>query len=99
MILRTVLVKLTEEWATPEGRAAVSAFGAEALSAIPGVVDAKGLIAADAASLASWDVMLQVRFASLEDVEVYRVHPEHLAFLNDYMSPKAAFKKVWNWRA
>jgi hypothetical protein len=98
MILRTVLVKLTDEWATPEGRTAVAAFGAEALSAIPGVVGADGIVAADTASLLSWDVMLQVRFASLEDVEIYRVHPEHLAFLTDYLSPKATFKKVWNWR-
>jgi hypothetical protein len=97
MILRTVLVKLKDEWATPEGRAEVSAHGAAALAAVPGVVEAQGMVPADDAALASWDVMFQVRFASMEDVEPYRVHPDHLTFLNGYLSPRAEVKKVWNW--
>ena len=97
MIIRTVLLKLKDEWATPTGRAEMSALGARALAAVPGVVEAEGLVAADAASLASWDVMFQVRFETIDDVEAYRTHPDHLAFLSDHLIPKASFKKVWNW--
>ncbi len=97
MITRTVLVKLIDEFSSLKGRAAIVSHGKVALAAIPGVVSVDGVVAADEASLNSWDIMFQVRFSRLEDVERYRVHPAHLAFLNDYLSPKAAFKKVWNW--
>jgi len=97
MFTRTVLVKLTDEWSSPEGRAAVADHSQNTLSTIPGVVSATALVPADKASLDSWDLMLQIGFASLDDIEPYRVHPDHLAFLNDYLSPKAEIKKVWNW--
>lgn len=97
MITRTVLVKLNDEWATPTGRESVASYSARALSEIPGVDSAEALTPADDASLASWDVMFLVRFASMEAVEPYRIHPLHLAFLDDYLNPKAAIKKAWNW--
>ncbi len=97
MITRTVLVKLTDEWSTDAGRAAVAAHSAEALSAIPGVVSAEAGVPADDASRASWDVIFLVRFASMNDVEPYRVHPLHTSYLNDYLNPKAEVKKAWNW--
>lgn len=97
MITRTVLVKLNDEWATPEGRDAVAAYSARALSEIPGVASADALTPADDASLASWDVMFLVRFDSMEAVEPYRIHPLHVSFLDDYLNPKAAIKKAWNW--
>lgn len=97
MITRTVLVKLTDQWSTDEGRAAVATHSQEALAAIPGVTAAQAMVPADEASLASWDVMFQVHFASFDDVEPYKVHPLHLSFLNDYLNPKAEVKKAWNW--
>ena len=97
MFTRTVLVKLTDKWSTSEGRASVSERSQAVLSAIPGVVSASAMVPADSASLESWDLMLQIHFARYEDIEPYRVHPDHLAFLNDYQSPKAEIKKVWNW--
>ena len=97
MFTRTVLVKLTDEWSSPEGRASVADCSQAALSAIPGVVSASAMVPADSASLESWDLMLQIHFANYDDIEPYRVHPDHLTFLNDYLSPKAVIKKVWNW--
>jgi len=44
-------------------------------------------------------VMFQVEFNDLEDVEVYRVHPDHIRFLEEHLNPKAEVKKVWNWEA
>jgi len=99
MIIRTVLVKLREEWAHDEGRAELSMVGARALAAVPGVVSARSLLPADDAARASWDVMFEVEFNDLEDVEVYRVHPDHIRFLEEHLNPKAEVKKVWNWEA
>jgi hypothetical protein len=97
MIIRTVLVKLKDEWATDPGRAALANVGQSALSAIPGVKNAEALVPADDAALASWDLMYQVHFDNLDDVETYRVHPDHLHFLDEHLNPKAEVKKVWNW--
>ena len=52
MITRTVLVKLKDEWATPEGRTAVARHSQGALAAIPGVTGAHSLIPADLGPLA-----------------------------------------------
>ncbi len=97
MITRTVLVKLIDEWSTDSGRSEVAAHSKEALSAIPGVVSAEAGVPADDAARASWDVIFLVHFASMDDVEPYRVHPLHTSFLTDYLNPKAEIKKAWNW--
>ena len=98
MILRTVFVKLEDSLCTPEERRAFAAHSQTVLASIPGVVSAECGPAADPASEASWDVTLQVRFADMDAVEVYRVHPIHLAYLEDYLVPKSVFKKVWNFQ-
>jgi hypothetical protein len=96
MILRTVFVKLHDEWANDRGRSAIAAHAKSTLSGIPGVVRADVGFAADEPTENAWDLTFQVHFERFEDVEPYRVHPDHLAFLNDYLSPKAVVKKVWN---
>ncbi len=98
MIIRTVLVKLNEEWSTDQGRKAVATHSQSALSAIPGVVEAHALVPADEKALASWDVMFEVHFENLDAVGPYAVHPLHVTFLEDYLNPKAEVKKAWNWR-
>ena len=97
MFTRTVLVKLTDEWSTHKGRTTIAEHSQITLSAVPGVASASAMVPADSAALESWDIMLQIHFETYEDIEPYRVHPDHLAFLNDYLSPKAEIKKVWNW--
>ena len=98
MIIRTVLVKLKDEWANDEERVALANVGQAAL-AVPGVKAAQGLIPADDAAVGSWDLMYQVHFDTLDEVEVYRVHPDHILFLETHLNPKAEVKKVWNWSA
>ena len=97
MIIRTVLVKLNDQWATDEGRASVAAHSQTTLRSIPGVASADALVPADEPSLASWDLIFLVRFDSMDAVEPYRIHPIHTSFLSDYLNPKAAIKKAWNW--
>ncbi len=99
MIIRTVLVKLKDEWANDTARVTLANVGQAALAAIPGVKAAQGLIPADDAAEASWDLMYQVHFDNLDDVETYRVHPDHISFLDTHLNPKAEVKKVWNWSA
>ena len=96
MILRTVYIKLAESLCSPGERRRFAAESQKILASIPGVLSAECGPAADAASEAAWDVTLQIRFADMEAVEHYRVHPIHLTYLEEYLGPKAVFKKVWN---
>ena len=98
MILRTVFVKLHDEWANERGRRTIATHAQKTLEALPGVVRAQVGFPADDATTSAWDLTFQVHFDRYEDVEPYRVHPDHLAFLNDYLSPKAVVKKVWNFQ-
>ena len=96
MILRTVFVKLEESLCTPASRRAFADHSQKVLASIPGVLSAECGPAADPVSETAWDVTLQVRFADMAAVEAYRVHPIHVAYLENDLGPKAVFKKVWN---
>ena len=98
MIVRTVFVKLRDDLCNDAGRAEFASTSQEALASIPGVISAEGGPAADDASAAAWDVAMMVRFADMDAVETYRVHPIHLKYLEEVMKPAAVFKKVWNFK-
>ena len=98
MILRTVFVKLHDEWANPRGRHAIATHAKKTLEALPGVVRADVGFPAEEQTETAWDLTFQVHFERFEDVEPYRVHPDHLDFLDNYLSPKAVIKKVWNFQ-
>jgi hypothetical protein len=98
MVERFVPIKLVDALANPAGRAETAARSREALLAVPGVRDVRVGIAADEATAASWDLVLVVVFDRLEDVEPYRVHPLHVAYVEEFLAPRTAFRKAWNFR-
>ena len=96
MFERFVYLKLKDEWATDEGRALVVKESARVLPAIKEVVACRAGVPADAHAAKGWDLCLALRFESLADIETYRVHPDHKAFLEDFLAPKVEAKRVWN---
>jgi hypothetical protein len=96
VIDRVVLVKLGKEFANPTARAEIARRALEVLRPLPGVVSVTAGGPGDAASAASWDVSITVRFASLEDFAAYRVHPEHRRFADEYLAPRAEVRKAWS---
>ncbi|MFM8411463.1 MAG: hypothetical protein ACKOCT_14450 [Alphaproteobacteria bacterium] len=68
MVERIAILKLLPPHATPEGRAEVARLALEALRPLPGVVTLTVGVPADDASLASWDVMVTVRCATMADL-------------------------------
>lgn len=95
MFDRVVLVKLKKEHAHPAARAEIAARALADLRVLPGVVAVTAGGPADAASEASWDVSITVRFASLEDFATYRAHPDHRRFADEYLAPLAEVRKAW----
>ena len=96
MIERVVLVKLKDEFAVAEQRAAVASHSRGALAAVPGVRDVTVACAADEACAGSWDLCLTVRFASLDDVVPYVSHRLHRSYVDEFLLPKTERIKAWN---
>lgn len=91
---RHVFVRLKKERAGE--REEVAAYTARILAGLPGVVRVNAGTPADAHAEAAWDVSVVVRFASLDDVESYRVHPEHRRYVDEYLAPRMDVIKAWN---
>ena len=98
MIQRIILLKLNKEFATDSGRAAVIDHSRKVLTALPGVLRAEIGSPADETSAESWDISMVLNFASTDDLEPFRVHPEHRSYVDDYVKPKLALIKAWNFR-
>ena len=96
MIERIVLLKVKDELANAESRAEMAAYSEALLRSLPGVIDANVGVPADDTSAKSWDLRLAIRFARYEDVEPYRVHPRHVAYVEEYLRPRITFRKAWN---
>lgn len=93
-IERIVLVKLLDE--EVQRRLEIADHSREVLRLIPGVEDVHVGLAADTPSAEAWDLSLVLRFGSLEDVEAYRIHPDHRAYVDCFLKPRMAAIKAWN---
>jgi hypothetical protein len=96
MIDRFVFVRLKEEYASE--RAAIAAYSAQTLRALPGVVQVTVGTPADAHAEAAWDLSIRVRFAALDDVEPYRMSPAHRRYVDEYLAPRMAVIKAWSFQ-
>lgn len=94
MIERHVYVRLNEQYRGQ--RDEMVAHTLKVFKTIPGVVSIKVGTPADDHANAAWDLCLMVGFASMDDVEPYRVHPIHVEYVNEYINPRAEMKKAWN---
>ncbi len=98
MIQRIILLKLNKEFATDSERAAVADYSGKVLKALPGVLRAEIGSPADETSAGSWDISMVLNFASTCDLEPFRTHPEHRAYVDGYLKPKLTLIKAWNLR-
>lgn len=99
MIERIVLFKLKDEFCTDEARSEIAKHTREALSVLPGVKSISVGVPADAPSEKSWDLSIVLGFETLEAIDGYREHPDHRAYVDDYMRPRMEVIKAWNFRA
>ncbi len=98
-VTRVVMVKLNGEHQTEARRLEVARHSLEALGKVPGIEGVEVGVPADAGSAAAWDLEILVRFARVEDIEAYRVDPAHRAYVDDYLEPRMAVIKAWNFEA
>ena len=96
MVIRIIMIKLTDEFATEEWREAIARSAQENLPKVPGVQALHLAMPADEKTLGSWDLSAQIHFARIEDVGPYIQHPDHRSWVDGYLKPKTAALKAWN---
>ncbi|MFT7623647.1 MAG: hypothetical protein ACI9WU_002830, partial [Myxococcota bacterium] len=96
MIQRIVLIKLEDAFATPEHRAEVAAHTRAVFPTIPQVKAVTVGTPADQKAVDSWDLTICVQMDSVDAYHQYAVHPIHRAYVDDYLKPKLACLKAWN---
>lgn len=95
MIERIVLFKLRPEHATEAGRREIADHSRAVLTALPMVRSVTVGVPADEGSRRSWDISLVVRFDSSEEMRRYVDDPDHRAYVDEYMLPRAEVRKAW----
>ncbi|MEM7138765.1 MAG: Dabb family protein [Myxococcota bacterium] len=98
MIERIVLFKLKDAYANDAARSEIAERSRKDLSALPQVKSVTVGVPGDAQALESWDISLVVRLESLDDFAEYVDHPDHRAYVDDYMSERIEVRKAWNFR-
>ncbi len=96
MIERYVFIKLKDEHSSREARQEVIEHSRAVLPKVPGVVAVRVGEPADGHAVAAWDVSIVVTFGAIEDVEPYRAHPDHRAYVDEFLKPRMAVIKAWN---
>ena len=96
MIERYVYLKFKDEHANDASRREAAQACRELIARVPGVVSVTAGIPGDADCESKWDLSITVRFASIADVEPYRVHPTHLELVDDVLRPRMVVTKAWN---
>lgn len=91
MIERMVFLKLKERSKRQEVAQALR----QVLPGLPGVRSVRVGFPADA-DAEVWDLAFQVRFDDLEAVAAYVVHPDHVRFVAEVLTPNVEVRKAWN---
>jgi len=68
------------------------------LAEIPQIIDYRVGVPADDHAGAAWDVSIVAGFASIGDIEGYRLHPSHCALVDEYLQPRMQVIKAWNFQ-
>lgn len=95
-IQRHVYLKFTEEFETDEAVAEVVETTPAMLSGVPQIRRLQIGEPADEGSKDAWDLVLIVEFDSKDDIEPYRVHPDHVEYYRGYLKPRLEVIKAWN---
>jgi hypothetical protein len=96
MVENVALIKLKSEHANASARITIVRRALADLASLPGVASLSAGVPADAPSEASWDVIITVRCATLEDLDAYRSHPMHRRFVDEVVVPVSAVRKGWS---
>jgi hypothetical protein len=87
MVVRVVLIQLKPEFRSYGQLRKVAGHALKVLSHVARVMEVKVHLASDPRTENDWDICILVRFASMQDPEVYRLDPIHRSFADNYLKP------------
>jgi hypothetical protein len=96
MINRMVFVRLKEEYRTDAKRGEIATHSEDALSGVPQVRRVEVGTALDDKTRQDWDLLLAIQLEAAEDLEPFRLDPIHRDYVDNYLKPKIAQIKGWN---
>jgi hypothetical protein len=96
MIERIVLIKVEESHASSVSLQEIAEHSQRVLAALPGVRSVHVGVAADESTSRNWDLSLVLVFDSLEDLEPFRLHPDHRAYVDEYLKPMMTGIQAFN---
>lgn len=96
MIERYMYIRLHSEYTGD--REAIAGHTREVLASLPGVVHFAVGTPADEHSERAWDLSIAARFASIEELEAFRAHPDHRRLVDEFFKPRMHVHKAWNFR-
>ena len=96
MIDRMVFVRLKDEYRSDAERRAIAAHSQDALRTVPQVRAIHVATALDDKTRQDWDLLLVIQLESVEDLEPFRTDPIHRDYVDNYLKPKMAQIKGWN---
>ena len=98
MIQRIVLVKFKDDYANEASRTAAVEHTRQLFSGLPHVREFSVGTPSDEASSAAWDLCIQARFDDMDSIAAYGVQADHADYVQNYLNPRAAVKKAWNFQ-
>ncbi|MGD9253077.1 MAG: Dabb family protein [Holophagae bacterium] len=96
MIERIVLLQMSEEHRTQAALDEVAERSREVLPALPGVVSCHVGLAADERTAEAWHISLVLGFNKAEDIPPYAAHPDHRAYVDDFLRPRLESLAAFN---
>jgi hypothetical protein len=96
LIERVVFLKMQAAAATPEALKEIASHSREVLSRLPGVRHVHVGTPADQSTAQDWDIALVLHLDSKDDLEPYRVHPDHRSYVDEYLKPRLQSIKAWS---
>jgi hypothetical protein len=98
MIERLVFLQFTEELRTDDKRKEIAAHSENVLRTVPQVREIRAIVALDDKTREDWDLLLAIRLADASDLEPFRVDSIHRDYVDNYLKPKIAQIKAWNFQ-
>jgi Holliday junction resolvasome RuvABC ATP-dependent DNA helicase subunit len=87
VIVRVVLIQLKPEFQTYGQRRLIAKKTLDILPNAARVMNVTVNIASDPRTERDWDLCILVRFASMQDPDVYRIDPVHRAYADVFLKP------------
>ena len=96
MIRRIVLLRLSEPFQNPTERETVAETTRAVIPGLPRVRAVYVGLPADERTEGEWDICIEVCFDTMDDVPVYIADPTHRDYVDEFLKPRLAALKAWN---